>query len=499
MNSAFEARVDRRIHWLWVPVIIATCLIVGLLLSQYSSVFSAFMTLTIVATIAFVHWPRLALYVLLLLSPFYFILHDLLTSGQQAGLATHVSILDYMVIIAVAGTIWQLLKGNRYAAYKIAGTDIMALLWLAFVIVGLMYGLSQGFEAAFRSARGPLMYVLYFVAAFELTSDKRLREFGWVMLVNSYAIGVIGLLAVAGYLTPYFPELTVGLVGDSLTLTRPNFFVEPALTIPNIIFLLLHFRFRGIRVRRNILLNVMMAVALILNVMVLALSVTRGFWLGMIAALIAAVLILSRYFNFLRFRQLLKILVFSAFMAVVVSFVLERFFGVSITSVVFSRLDSISSGLDPTSDFRVNEFQVYLRSFLESPLIGHGFGSSLGITIEFASLGFSHNQYIWILQATGLFGGVFFALFLLLATLSALKTLAADKADGLGEMMNVLFLSTLAGFAVVSFTSPELSNPTTVPLMVTLLGISRAQFSRLQRRQGSGNELDAALTEGGKS
>ncbi|MBI5870566.1 MAG: O-antigen ligase family protein [Actinobacteria bacterium] len=488
MNSTFEARVDRGIHWIWIPVIIAVCLAVGLLLSQFSPGFAVFVSLAVAATIAFITWPRLALYGLLLLSPFYFILNDLLTSGQLAGLATHISILDYLVIIAVAGTVWQLLRGNQYGAYRLAGIDIMALLWLAVVFVGLAYGYSQGFEASFRSARGPLMYALYFVAAFELTSNRRLREFGWIMMINSYAIGVIGLLAVAGYLTPYFPELTVGLVGDSLTLTRPNFFVEPALTIPNIIFLVLHFRFMGLRVRRSLFLNVLIAGALVLNMLVLALSVTRGFWLGMIAALLAAALLLSRYFNILKFRQILKVCVFSVFTAIAVSFILERFFDVSMSSVIFSRLDSMTSGSDPTSDYRLNEFQVYLRSFLESPLIGHGFGSSLGISIEYASYGFAHNQYIWILQTTGLFGGIIFAIFILLAILNALKTLSASREDGLPEMMNVLFLSTLAGFAAVSFTSPELSNPTTVPLMVTLLGISRAQFGRLQSR--SDQEVD---------
>lgn len=472
MSTPVSTHLDSNPNKLFIPAALMICILLGLAIAIFSPTLIIALIGFIVMSITLLKKPRLALYSLLLLSPFYFILNSMLTSGQIAGIATNISVLDFLTIAAVAGVCWKYLTSSRDYRGRPSAMDIGCALWLLVAFLALVHGVSQGYEAAFRSARGPLMFVLYFVAAYEMKTEGRLRELSWVLLINSLTIGAMGLLGTAGYLTPFFPGLTVGLVGDSLTLTRPNFFVEPALTIPNIVFLLLSLKFRDVKMRGGRIFTGLAVIGLIANIMLLLLSSTRGFWLGMIAAGFVAIFLLIRYFKIMKVNQTLRIVAYAIVAVIIGEILLRSLFHVSLSEIIMARVGLTESGNDPSTSFRMNELQVYYNSFIESPLIGNGFGSSLPISVNFSSLGFAHNEYIWILQTTGIFGALFFSIFIISGIISGLRQLGQLETINPRSLMIFLLVAVLAGYIVVSFTSAELTNPTTVPLIAILLGVA---------------------------
>jgi putative inorganic carbon (HCO3(-)) transporter len=311
-----------------------------------------------------------------------------------------------------------------------------------------------------------LLFVLYFVAAHEINSPKRLQELKAVILFSSPILGIMGLLGAAGYLDTYFPDLSVGLVGDSLS--RPNFFAEPALAIPNVIFLTIMLKYLK---QRSLIIRLTTTISLILNLALLMLSVTRGFWLGMIVAFLAVVVILLKERK-ASLPGVIQVVIVVAVGVFLVQLLMLTWQHVDLLGASWDRLQQALTGEDVQSvDYRLSEFKAYFKSFLESPLFGQGYGSPVSFSF-IQSAGFAHNEYIWVLETTGITGLALLGSFLFLALRQALAHTHSAKKIELKEGLDLTLAVTIIGYAVVSLTSPEFTNPTTVPLLASLIGIS---------------------------
>lgn len=416
----------------------------------------------LILTILFLKRPRYALYAILILSPFYFIINNLLTSGAL-GITTHFSPVDLLMVLGLIGALRKkILRKNNLK--EIVSLDIICAGWLLISIFSLLRGVLNGYEAALRSSRGPLLFALYFLSSWELDSGNRLRELANIIFIEAFLSGLIGLVGAMGYLTFLFPALAVGNIGGIFT--RPNYFAEPSITIPNILFIIQYLAFmmprsRGIRLILIIVLGV--------NIAVLSLSLTRGFWLGMVVAFFAIIFLINKKKSF---RRLVKIACLFILGVIVTQIAIQSLSGISLSGELLARFQEAFSGKDPNVIYRLEELRAYYKSFSESPIIGKGFGSPAFSSPD-ANVGFCHNQYLWILETTGIIGFFLLIGFLIFAVQKGLLCFVRYNWFCYEKIYGILISGTVLGFAVTSFTSPEFTNPTIVPILATLVGLCR--------------------------
>lgn len=461
MNSLFILRKPAEIKWHALAAVTVASIFFGLLISRVTPTKSLVYLVALALVWSFLKKPRFALYAVVLCSPFYFIFNDLSTSGMLAGLRTSLSPIDILTAAAVLGSFFHYLN-NRAKTASRSSVLILGLGWLLISIVSLLYGRQLGYEAALRSARGPLLYALFFVAVIEMDSAKRLRELRMVVIISSISLGVVGIAGSLGYLTPYFPNLPVGIISN--VYTRPNFFAEPALTIPCIIFLVLLLKFSPPRTATG---KALIIVGIILDIALLMLSATRGFWLGIVAAFLLMLAVLFRKKSF-GIKNIATVTAGAVAMTLVIDMLSMRLRGVSLLGGLRERLQTGLIG-DPNVDYRTDEIKAYYDSFLKSPLIGHGYGSPVYFSLD-NTLGFAHNQYIWILETTGIVGFAFFLGFFSLSALVAIRGFVRSTNSDLRQVVYLTTFAMICGYAVTSMSSPEFTNPTTAPLIATLMG-----------------------------
>lgn len=427
-----------------------------------------------------IRWPALPLYAVVLASPLYFIWNSMLTSGNL-GFTTKVSVIDVLTATAVLTLTPRLLRpllrrnqptrDRRSAALLL---DIACGVWLAIAAAAFLHGIEGQYEAVFRSSRGALLWGLYFPAVAYFSSQARRQEAFGVLCVSALLLAVVGLAAASGFLTAAFPTLPVGTLGGGLI--RPNFFAEPALAIPNIVLTsLLSVTMRPLAARLGL------AIVGLGNLALLLISVTRGFWVGMVVAIIACLLLLA-WKRILNSRTLVGGLAIAIFGALIVEASTRWLRGISVLEVLIERAVTSVTGDVHGVDFRLAEFDAYFQSFLRSPIFGNGFGSPVHFDPLDENIGFAHNQYVFLLQTTGVLGTTALAIFLVLAIVVSLQQLRLHRRELAPTVLPPLVLSaTLAGYAATSLTSPELTNIATVPALALLTALVRSStFGRTQ-------------------
>jgi hypothetical protein len=438
-------------------------LIVCICFISLSSLYLTLLIFCVLLICVIFFWPRIGLYAILLLSPYYFIWNNLLTSGQL-GFVTRFSPIDLISVITLCAVLSRKLI-KRNIEERFSATYILCSCWVLFSLFSLGIGIAEGYEAAFRAARGPLLFCLYFAAIAEIRSECRLRELRSVFLLNSCAIGLVGVIGAAGYLNTLFPNLAVGTIGVSFT--RSNFFVEPALTIPNTVFLILMLRKAMPRPQGTFGLIIM---SLFLNIATLMLSLTRGFMLGMSIALILTIIFLYKKMPH-RFSGLFITISGTITIILIIEILFKKIQGVSLLDALIIRVQDAISSNDPQSIiYRIGEASAYFRSFLSSPIIGNGFGAPVLFSTD-ATIGFAHNEYLLVLQTTGLVGAGLLWTFLFLTVASLFRKISRSAKIGFLESYSILTLITIVSYAAVSMTSPEITNPTTTPLLAVLIGV----------------------------
>lgn len=437
----------------------------GLIIGLTAFHYTAALMVVIVLMITFMLRPRFALYGIIILSPFFYVLSNYYSTAQLGLSSLGFSLIDMLTFAAVAGVAFKILATKEFP--DLTAVDYICLGWIVMSVIGLGYGLLSGYGAAFRSARGPLMFILYFVAVHEINSQRRLHELKNLLLFTSPIIGIAGILGSAGYLTAYFPKLTVGLVGGLLT--RPNFFAEPALAIPNIIFLIIVFKYLR---PRSLTGKTVLLLGLVLNCALLMFSVTRGFWLGLITAFVTLLILLYKERK-IRLSGILSVVFLIIAAIFIIQWAASGLLHVNLINASFDRVVMLVSGGDPNSaGYRINEFMAYLGMFIKSPAFGMGFGSPVLVGFQMTD-GFAHDEYIWVLETVGIMGFFLVGSFFILLCRHTFKGIQARIQVGIMQVFEFTFLATLIGFAVVSFTSPEMTNPATVPILAVLAAVVR--------------------------
>ncbi len=158
--------------------------------------------------------------------------------------------------------------------------------------------------------------------------------------------------------------------------------------------------------------RLLLFLSIIVSLIALYLSYTRGSWLAVVVGGIATLFILLRYSKF-RKMYYSKITV-TVLLVLLVLFLFEIFGVVNLDSVV-NRATLISSKrIDISSLQRLTEWQLAIRVFFDHPLIGGG----LGYIYRFHAIGvgeleqiFVHNSYLYVLSKMGIIG---FAIFITL-------------------------------------------------------------------------------------
>jgi O-antigen ligase len=438
---------------------------------MYYSLFVAVVIgVLIVIILLLLKTPRYSLYTIIFLSPYYFMSHSLLSSGV-IGITTRYNPIDFLSVILITGIFINILY-DPPSSLNITTLDSLFILWLLISIGGFFHGYIRGYEAVFRSSRGPLLFVLYFAVVREINTFNRLKELSTVLLLSSVVMGFVGIFGAIGILTPFFPNLPVGIVAEIFT--RPNFFVDPALSIANIVFLislllLYEFNYTGYKF--------LLFLGLILNIAIIMLSVTRGFWAGMFVSILTMGIILYRK-QYCSIRRLLFSLIFIIILFIIIQMSFSFITDVNLLLASIERFVSALLRDDPQSiSLRFDEFIAYYESFLKSPIYGNGYGSP--IVFDYTSnLGFSHNQYVWILETTGIIGFFSYCLLIINGTREIYDITVNPKDSGLQCCYQVFCVSIVIGFVVTSLSSPEFTNPTTVPLLVTIFGSNRALSCR---------------------
>jgi O-antigen ligase len=330
------------------------------------------------------------------------------------------------------------------------------------------------------------LWALYFPAVFLITLDERRRRETWRVLLAAAALtGGIDVLASLGLLTGLFPTLPVGIVAG--VFIRPNFFGDPALMIPNIVLVLTLLALgRWSNGQRFWLI----ALA-VLDLAVLMISVTRGFWLGMLTSIIVllAVLVLKRTLT----KRAFAMGLIGSFGAVaLVEIVVLLWRRTSLVGALVERVQALLTG-DPLSvDVRLAESAAYLESFLTAPVLGNGFGAPVHFSATSETTGFAHNQYAFVLQTTGLIGFCLLAALLVLIVWLSIGAVWHAGVLSLADVAPVFVFATFIGFAVTSVISPEFTNVTTSPLLAVSTALLRRRGVATEPRRSEPSKVRRA-------
>jgi O-antigen ligase len=449
-----------------VLIVTAAALASGAALVLTRSVIAVGMLSLVVAlAVLFRRRPWLALYGMLLVSPFYFMWNSLLTSGQL-GFMTKISPVDVLAGLSLVYAVLAL--SQTRARPKPNVIDLACLLWVVLSFLALSRGVFEGYEAALRSSRGPLLWALYFPAVLHIASDKRRRQVTWrVVLAAAALIGVVDLMASVGLLSRAFPSLPVGLVGGFI---RPNFFGDPVLMIPGIVLVLVLLAVGRWSSRQRWSFRALAA----LDLAVLMISATRGFWLGMFVALIVLIALLAWKKRLTKRAFAVGVLgsVGAAALVEIVVFVWRR---TSLVGALVERVQTLVTG-DPRSvNVRLAETAAYIESFIEAPVFGNGYGAPVHFGSVGETVGFAHNQYAFVLQTTGLVGFCALGALLVLVVWRSIRVIRTARSLTEAHVSHVVAAATFIGFGVTSFISPEFTNVTTVPLLAVTAALVRAE------------------------
>jgi O-antigen ligase len=209
-----------------------------------------------------------------------------------------------------------------------------------------------------------------------------------------------------------------------------------------------------------------------LDLAVLMISVTRGFWLGMLTSIIVflAVLVLKRTLT----KRAFAMGLIGSFGAVaLVEIVVLLWRRTSLVGALVERVQALLTG-DPLSvDVRLAESAAYLESFLTAPALGNGFGAPVRFSATGETTGFAHNQYVFVLQTTGLIGFCLLAALLVLIVWLSIGAVWRAGVLSQADIAPVFVFATFIGFAVTSLISPEFTNVTTSPLLAVSTALLR--------------------------
>lgn len=365
-------------------------------------------------------------------------------------------------LLMVAWAVNLLSRGEvRSVKTPVAVAMLAFLAWIAFSCVA---GVIAGNELRFvlQDLRSLLYFTLFFWVITEVDDRRTLLR----------VLGVLGGVVVAGFVA--------GLVSSALGRGNVTGYVEAGVTrfpAPNEVFLMgavlaLSWIVMWPRGRRQ---PRVVWFILAMSAVGLALSLVRGFYVGLAVAVVLLLVVL-------RTRQRLRLLA-GVLVATLVLAVVGLLFAPTLVESVATRAVAVTEVGDRNVQYRFLENQSAMRSIRERPIMGNGLGatyvadfSRYGIPLEVET--YIHNNYLWFLHRLGavgmlLFGWVMVAFLLPRRWLATVRGATDPVLGGMVVGGRVL----IAALLVVSITSPQFNNKADAALVALVMGLSEVALA----------------------
>ena len=347
-------------------------------------------------------------------------------------------------LLLVSFFIWTNLIGNHFTAYFSLYRRIIfsALIFYLFVSLISLTRAINFVDGIFEIAKVFLSIILLFIATIILSADKNGRH----ILTKSITISAI-FLSIAEFLQ-YSPMANQNLFSSVLFMMMP--------------FILYGFLRYGGRWRYISTLSLSLV---LYNIMITG---TRSVWVAMAVASLSIVLlypIFMRYrifgakasLNYNRIGLIGLILIFTFLISIPIS---------KIYDVEYSQMERIASIADLNHKSvreRITLWQKTLNMISENPILGVGMGNwkiilpnygTTGMRSETGLVHFQrpHNDYLWVLAETGLFGLISYLLIFVIVFVYIFKILFLSTNEN-DKIFSVLILFGIVGFLTISFFS----------------------------------------------
>jgi O-antigen ligase len=289
-------------------------------------------------------------------------------------------------------------------------TDVLLLAFLSigFLTIFIVVPSQVGVQWWFREWLTLAHLMIYFPLRDAIRTERDVKVLLWALLAM---IGIVAAINLYEYRTvSVAAKYMWELLGDRKPFGAHWFF--PLIVVA--VSLFLHTSKRGQRVFLG-------GVVLLFSV-ALALTFTRGFWLGTMIALFVLFLIEGRVEQKTLFRT---VVVMSA-AGTVLLFFFAGDMGAFVLKAVVLRFTSSGNALEDISlRERVMESRAVITQIMASPIVGQGFGATFthfNIIDKVSKVAlYVHNGYLYILFKTGILGMTVFVAYYLSIIVRGLK------------------------------------------------------------------------------
>lgn len=385
--------------------------------------------------IALVAFENLGLFILLALRPMMDIVGDrsiVLFDRFSINIAaaTGVLAIGWCVLVLVEKKTLLFNKPLFWPLLALLGIGAASLLW------------TQSLSSTvYELVRIASIIGMYLVTCALITTQKQFTRFAHTLLLSLIVPVALGLYQIATHTGYSFFDLSNRVYG---TFGHPNVFgfylVLMIAVLGSYALIPWKNREKGIMIAGFLLLAVL-----------LALTYTRGAWLGMLVVLV--VVGLAR-----KPKVVLAASVFSVFIVLSAPIVNRWTFdisGVDLSKLpVVSRLTQNSNDETNSIDWRFGVWHDMLPMFRARPILGYGLGTfpdvrELQVNDYYASTE-AHNDFLRLAVETGIVGLAVYVLLLLLVAHALIRTYHA-LAGSSYQLVVLAMLGFLAGFVVMSF------------------------------------------------
>ncbi len=321
--------------------------------------------------------------------------------------------LDIIIIVTILSYLIHYIRSHR-EKLRVSRTGIAIIIFTLFCVVSFGLGIAGGgeFNEAFSTLKNYGIYaIMFFLTINIIRTKEQIKRLTYIFIGSGVALFFFvfyGVFRGAGLWIEYTPLSTVG---TRLLAPTHAFYLCVA------VVLILNFIAHG----KKLFGNMTIPVVLIMLVGIVG-SLTRHLWIGLALAVFVSFLLLSRTNK----KSLIKIVAIQLFLVIMLASLYVWFdylssgkfpeFVSDFYKTTIVRVQSLTLSLeDESAAFRLLAWQEAWETFVESPVLGIGFGRKLTFDyfgfparIEIRDL---HNNFIGIALQMGLLGFISFAAF----------------------------------------------------------------------------------------
>jgi len=350
-------------------------------------------------------------------------------------------------------------------AYKFKFNKISKSVFLFFLVIPIatFEGIKSGYSFAnvFHDVRGFFYYLIFIPTIFIIKDVKELRKIIYIIIIiGAIKCGVDIIQSI--FILPKSFDSTSRTLLNFARLTGYTEVTYPIITVLTFNLILLSDSIKN---------KIYLVVPLMLGLLALFLSYTRGSWLAVFLTIFASLVFMVREKKVkIKFSTLL----FGLFGVLVSLLTLELLHIFSITQIIV-RFTSISiSSIDISNMGRLVEWATALEAFWKNPLLGAGFGflyNYFAPGIGQLSTTFCHNSYLYVLSKMGLIG--FFPFLLIIYNVLKVGYNKVKKSIDNRESQYVyVIISVFFMLCIKALTTWHLNTWTLSPFVGLIIGIA---------------------------